>query len=120
MRIDSVLIYFKPDISITLVSLPAFIKEWNLFQILLIIFTLTFQICNIYVTFVWHISLNSNLSKAGIRYFLYIGRVNQKIEPPSGLLETPTSPLRLFIRFLTIAKPNPLPLFSEALAEAVL
>lgn len=104
----------------TSVSLPAFIKEWNLSQILLIIFTPLFQKWNIYVTFVWHISLNSNLSKAEIIYFLYIGRVNQKIEPPSGLFETPTSPLRLFIRFLTIAKPSPLPLFSEALAEAVL
>ncbi len=59
-------------------------------------------------------------SKANILYFLYIGRVNQKSDPPSFLLDIPTSPLRLLTKFLTIAKPKPLPLFSEALAEAVL
>ena len=55
-----------------------------------------------------------------IKCYLSIGNVNQKIDPPSSLLFTPTSPLRLLIKFFTIAKPKPLPWFFEARAEAVL
>ena len=48
--------------------------------------------------------------------YLPIGSVNQNLEPLLAAFLTPTSPLRLFTRFLTIANPSPLPFFSEALA----
>ena len=48
------------------------------------------------------------------------GSENQNSEPCCGAFLTPTSPLRLLARFFTIAKPNPLPFFSDALASAVL
>ena len=56
-----------------------------------------------------------------VKCYLAIGRVNQNCEPLLlGAFLTPTSPFRLLTRFLTIANPNPLPFFSEALASAVL
>ena len=53
-------------------------------------------------------------------YELFKGKVNQKIEPWGFAFFIPTSPFKLFTRFLTIARPRPLPFSSVALASAVL
>ena len=45
---------FIPDNLITLLSLPAFIKASNLFQIATINNSLLLHLCNINVSFVWH------------------------------------------------------------------
>ena len=52
--------------------------------------------------------------------YLPEGNVNQKVEPLCIPEETPTSPFKLFTKFFTIAKPRPLPLLCEALADAAL
>ena len=59
----------------------------------------------------WHSSDTKN--------YLGIGKENQNCEPFLGAFLTPTSPFRLLTRFLTIAKPRPLPFFSDAMASAV-
>ena len=51
--------------------------------------------------------------------YLDLGIVNQNIDPLGFFEVMPTSPFKLLIKFLTIANPRPLPLLSEALAEAV-
>ena len=108
-----------PDNFITLVSLPDFIKIWNLFQKdATISFSKLKHLCNINVSFVWHSIMKTFKSKA-LRVYTH-GTVNQKVEPFCGSDSIPTSPFKLFTRCFTIASPNPLPWFSVALADAVL
>lgn len=111
--------YFNPDIFTTLFKRPAFIKIWNFFQIDLTIILTPFNYF-FSETIMWHLCYRIKQNISEVKIYLLEGNVNQKVEPLCIPEETPTSPFKLFTKFFTIAKPRPLPLLCEALADAAL